>query len=399
MQSIYSVSQINSYIKNMFTQDFLLKQVKIRGEISKVTYHHTGHIYFTIKDEGAVINCVMYSSNTNSLTFKMREGQLIVCSGSVTVYERDGKYQMIARSIVQEGAGDLYAEFLKLKESLDEMGMFAEEYKQPIPRFVKRIGVVTAPTGAAIRDIIQISKRRNPYIEIVLYPSLVQGENAAESICKGISMLDRDDIDLMIVGRGGGSIEDLWCFNERIVAEAIFNCSTPVISAVGHETDFTIADFVADHRAPTPSAAAELAVTNIVDIIESLKQSEQMLNRNIDRVVTEKKNQVINYSLKLKALSPEATISERKQRTKEALVRLEQLMQGVLDDRKKRLAIDAERLKGLSPLEKLSQGYAWVSDENGKNVNDIHNINVGDKLNINVKNGIIKGTVSEVCDG
>lgn len=377
----------------------MLKQVKIRGEISKVTYHHTGHIYFTIKDEGAVINCVMYSSNTNSLTFKMREGQLIVCSGSVTVYERDGKYQMIARSIVQEGAGDLYAEFLKLKESLDEMGMFAEEYKQPIPRFVKRIGVVTAPTGAAIRDIIQISKRRNPYVEIVLYPSLVQGENAAESICKGIRMLDRDDIDLMIVGRGGGSIEDLWCFNERIVAEAIFNCSTPVISAVGHETDFTIADFVADHRAPTPSAAAELAVTNIVDIIESLKQSEQMLNRNIDRVVAEKKNQVINYSLKLKALSPEATISERKQRTKEALVRLEQLMQGVLDDRKKRLAIDAERLKGLSPLEKLSQGYAWVSDENGKNVNDIHNINVGDKLNINVKNGIIKGTVSEVCDG
>ena len=244
----------------MFVQDFMLNRISVRGEVSNCKYHRSGHIYFTLKDEGGALSCVMFAGSRRGLAFPMKDGDRVVVRGAVDVYERDGRYQLYAREIALEGAGLLYERFLALKAELEEMGMFAPEYKQPIPAYVKRLGIVTAPTGAAVRDIQNIALRRNPFIQLILYPALVQGEGAKESIVRGIETLDALGLDAIIVGRGGGSIEDLWAFNEECVARAIFNCRTPVISAVGHETDTTIADFVADLRAPTPSAAAERCV-------------------------------------------------------------------------------------------------------------------------------------------
>lgn len=260
MKHIYTVGQVNSYIKNIFTQDFLLQSILVKGEVSNCKYHSAGHIYFTLKDERGAIACMMFAGNRGGLKFHMQEGQQVVVSGNVGVYERDGKYQLYAREITLDGAGLLYERFEQLKRKLRERGLFAPEYKRPIPRFIRRLGVVTAPTGAAVRDIMNIAARRNPYVQIILYPAIVQGDQAPASIVNGIRALEALGVDVMIVGRGGGSIEDLWAFNEEIVAQAIFDCSVPVISAVGHETDTTIADYVADLRAPTPSAAAELAV-------------------------------------------------------------------------------------------------------------------------------------------
>ena len=244
----------------MFAQDFMLKRISVKGEVSNCKYHSTGHIYFTLKDGAGAISAVMFAGNRRGLTFAMKEGDKVVVTGSIEVYERDGKYQLYAREIELAGAGNLYLKFEALKRELEEMGMFDASYKKPIPKYAKRVGIVTAPTGAAIQDIRNIASRRNPYVQLILYPALVQGEGAAASVVNGIRALDALGVDVMIVGRGGGSIEDLWAFNEEIVARAIFACETPVISAVGHETDTTIADYVADLRAPTPSAAAELAV-------------------------------------------------------------------------------------------------------------------------------------------
>ena len=277
MKNTYSVGQVNRYIKNMFTQDYLLQKIYVKGEVSNCKYHTSGHIYFSLKDETGTLNCVMFAGHRRGLAFAMKNGDKVIVGGSVDVYERDGRYQMYAKEITLEGAGILYERYLALKQELEDMGMFAQEYKQPIPRFIRRLGVVTAPTGAAVQDIRNISYRRNPYLQIILYPALVQGAGAAESIVKGIQMLDKTDVDVIIVGRGGGSIEDLWAFNEEIVARAIFECSTPIISAVGHETDFTIADFAADLRAPTPSAAAELAVDDYRSVIEAVSIYRQRL--------------------------------------------------------------------------------------------------------------------------
>ena len=279
MASVYSVSQVTAYIKNMFTQDFALNRISIKGEVSNCKYHTSGHIYFTLKDGGAQIAAVMFSSQRKGLDFELAEGQQVVATGTVDVYERDGRYQLYARRIERDGTGDLYARFEKLKRELAEMGMFDSCYKQPIPRYALRVGVVTAPTGAAIRDIMNISARRNPYVQLVLCPALVQGEQAPASIVRGIRRLDSMGLDVLIVGRGGGSIEDLWAFNEECVARAIFDCQTPVISAVGHETDVTIADYVADLRAPTPSAAAELAVFDYRQFEEQIGHARQRLNR------------------------------------------------------------------------------------------------------------------------
>ena len=262
-KNIYSVGQVNTYIKNMFAQDFMLHHISVKGEVSNCKYHSSGHIYFTLKDSTGTIQAVMFAGNRRGLRFQMKEGDNVVVTGSIEVYERDGKYQLYAREIALEGAGDLYQKYEALKRELEEMGMFAPEYKQSIPKYAKTVGIVTAPTGAAIQDIRNIAGRRNPYVQLILYPALVQGEGAVASIVQGIQAMESLQPDVLIVGRGGGSIEDLWAFNEEAVARAIFECSIPVISAVGHETDTTIADFVADLRAPTPSAAAELAVFDI----------------------------------------------------------------------------------------------------------------------------------------
>ena len=277
MASVYSVAQVNSYIKNMFAQDFVMNRISVRGEISNCKYHPSGHIYFTMKDESGTLKAVMFAGQRRGLSFRLEEGQSVVVTGAVDVYERDGTYQLYAKKIELDGRGDLYERFCRLREELEEMGMFAEEYKRPIPRYAQKIGIVTASTGAAIRDIMNITARRNPFVQLILYPALVQGDGAVASICAGIRTFDEMRLDVLIFGRGGGSIEDLWAFNEEEVARAIFECQTPVISAVGHETDVTIADYAADLRAPTPSAAAELAVFDYFQFQMDLNARKQRL--------------------------------------------------------------------------------------------------------------------------
>ena len=318
MASVYSVSQVTAYIKNMFTQDFALNRISIKGEVSNCKYHTSGHIYFTLKDGGAQIAAVMFSSQRKGLDFELAEGQQVVATGTVDVYERDGRYQLYARRIERDGTGDLYARFEKLKRELAEMGMFDSCYKQPIPRYALRVGVVTAPTGAAIRDIMNISARRNPYVQLVLCPALVQGEQAPASIVRGIRRLDSMGLDVLIVGRGGGSIEDLWAFNEECVARAIFDCQTPVISAVGHETDVTIADYAADLRAPTPSAAAELAVFDYRQFEEQIGHARQRLNRLMGQALERRRFRLEQGRMKLRLYSPQRQVDERRQRLQAA---------------------------------------------------------------------------------
>ncbi len=394
MQNVYTVAQVNSYIKNMFTQDYLLQTISVKGEISNCKYHSSGHIYFTLKDKLSVIACVMFAGNRAGLSFTIKEGMQVVVTGNVDTYERDGKYQLYAKKIRQDGLGALYEEFERRKRELSERGLFAPEYKQPLPQFTKVLGVVTAPTGAAIQDIISISKNRNPYIQIVLYPAIVQGENAVPSIVKGIKALEKYGVDVMIVGRGGGSIEDLWAFNEEEVAQAIFDCSIPIISAVGHETDTTIADFTADFRAETPSAAAQMAVNEISLLDQNLLQYRQTIERNMKNVILQKQMALQNRLMLLKRLSPQAKIREKRFETIQWEERLREGMQGVLQNKKKMLAINIERMRGVSPLDKLKQGFTFMEDSHGHNVSDINMVMPGDAITAYVKNGKILATVT-----
>ncbi|MGN1186880.1 MAG: exodeoxyribonuclease VII large subunit, partial [Lachnospiraceae bacterium] len=313
MADAYSVSQVNSYIRNMFQTDFVLNRIKVTGEVSNCKYHSSGHIYFTLKDSGGALACVMFAGDRRGLSFQLKDGMQVKAAGSINVYERDGKYQLYAKSIQQEGAGALYEKYLALKAELEEMGMFDVSYKQPIPKYATRIGVVTAATGAAIHDIINISGRRNPYVQLYLYPAKVQGEGAAQTICDGIRTLDDMNLDVIIVGRGGGSIEDLWAFNEEAVARAVFECRTPVISAVGHETDFTIIDFVSDRRAPTPSAAAELAVFDFNEWQDRLGRYEKSLVQLMSGRVDELRGQLEAYMVRLNYLRPERRLEDNRQ--------------------------------------------------------------------------------------
>ncbi len=395
MQNVYTVGQINSYIKNMFSQDFLLQRLSVKGEVSNCKYHSSGHIYFTLKDRGGTISCVMFAGNRSGLAFQMKEGMQVIVEGSVDVYERDGKYQLYAREIHQDGAGALYEKFERLKKELEEQGMFAPEYKKPIPGYIKTLGVVTAPTGAAVRDIIQIAQRRNPYVQIILYPALVQGEGAAQSVVNGIHALEAMNVDVMIVGRGGGSIEDLWAFNEECVAQAVFDCSIPVISAVGHETDTTIIDYVSDLRAPTPSAAAELAVHDISHTIQKLKSQELLLNRLIKNKIEWQKMRFKTLETKLCMNSPLGKVRERKMYLLSLEEKMTNGMNGQLLEKRHKLELYIAKMKGLSPLDKLSQGFSYVSDEAGKTLTDINRIEVGDKLQIYLKNGSVKAQVVE----
>ena len=396
MSSVYSVGQVNTYIKQMFQQDFMLNRMFVRGEVSNCKYHTSGHIYFSLKDETGTIACVMFAGNRRGLAFRMKDGDKVVVGGSVNVYERDGRYQLYAKDIKLEGAGILYERFLALKAELEEMGMFAPEYKQQIPSYVRRLGVVTAPTGAAIQDIRNISYRRNPYIQIVLYPALVQGEGAKESIAAGIEALDQMNLDLIIVGRGGGSIEDLWAFNEEVVARAIFQCNTPVISAVGHETDTTIADFVADLRAPTPSAAAELAVADIRGILEQIESYRNRLQYTMQNRILLYRRKVEGYETRWNYLSPQNQIFEKRQRLLEAEERLQNRMKWVLTDRKHRLQMYIQQMKGLSPLDKLNQGFSYVEDESGVAVVRVQQVKVGSKVRIQVSDGALDAQIEGI---
>lgn len=396
MANYTTVSKINAYIKNMFRQDYVLSRVSVKGEISNCKYHTSGHIYFTLKDEGGTLSAIMFASQAKSLSFHLSDGMQVIVSGRIEVYERDGKYQLYANSIVQDGIGDLYKKFEELKKQFQDMGYFESEYKRPIPYFSKKIGIVTASTGAAIHDIMNISYRRNPYVSLVLYPALVQGEGAASSIVSGIEKLDTMGMDVIIVGRGGGSIEDLWAFNEECVAEAIFNAKTPIISAVGHETDFTIADFVADLRAPTPSAAAELAVADIHQIENRIAGYEELVNKAFMKFISQKRVVIDNYSMRLKYLNPVSRINEKRITLDRLKERLDDNMSKLLKDYRHKLEVYASRLHGVSPLEKLGQGYSCTQNENGVPVTSVSNISLGDIITTTLKDGEIISQIKEV---
>ena len=396
MQKVYSVGQINTYIRNMFTQDFVLNRVSVRGEISNLKYHTSGHIYFTLKDASAAIACVMFAGARGGLAFRMSNGQQVIVDGAVNVYERDGKYQLYATKIRQDGAGELYEKFLELKEELEEMGMFAPEYKQPIPKFVRRLGVVTAPTGAAIRDIVNIATRRNPGIRIILYPAKVQGEGAAESVAAGLAALDALGVDVIIVGRGGGSIEDLWAFNEETVARAIFSCHTPVISAVGHETDTTIADFVADLRAPTPSAAAELAVADVTAWLQALDEDALQLQRIMQRMIKDARSRLRECELRMRYAKPQQRLMQQKQRLDEYEERLRRAMQSLLEQTRHQLALIEERLRRLSPYEKLESGYGCILTEDGRRIRSVSQVAPGEVVQIYLADGRMTARIQEV---
>ena len=393
MKKIFSVGQINRYVKNMFTQDFILQKIYVKGEVSNCKYHTSGHIYFSLKDETGVLSCVMFAGHRRGLAFRMKDGDRVVVGGAVDVYERDGRYQLYAKEISLEGAGALYERFLALKTELEEMGMFAQEYKQPIPAFIHRLGVVTAPTGAAVQDIRNISLRRDPYLQIILYPALVQGEGAADSIVRGIHMLDQAGVDVIIVGRGGGSIEDLWAFNEEKVARAIFECRTPIISAVGHETDFTIADFVADLRAPTPSAAAELAVADFRQILQNIAGLRDRMQKAMQRMAELGRAQLMQYQMRFQYLNPEAKLRDNRQRLADLDELLRRAMKNRIAEERHMLGIYLERYRGLSPLYKLNQGYSFVSDREGNGIISTKQVHSGDLLEISVTDGVIEAEV------
>ena len=420
MRNVYSVSQINRYIKNMFSDDPFLRSVLVRGEVSNCKYHSSGHIYFTLKDASGTLSSVMFASRRRGLSFRMQEGDQVIVAGTVDVYERDGRYQLYADRIIRDGIGLLNARYEELKRKLEESGMFDEIYKKPIPRYIRTLGVVTAPTGAAVQDIINISLRRNPYLQIILFPAIVQGTAAAPSICEGIRMLDDYGVDTIIIGRGGGSMEDLWAFNEEIVAEAVFACRTPIISAVGHETDTVITDYVADLRAPTPSAAAELAVFSYEQFQRDLHLYEDHLTGAMGNRLNALRRNTESLRRELVHLSPAARIRDRRMFTAQCadklsaymerkirdarmradrMERLQNRMDRKLSEAAHRMKVYAAQLEQRSPVAKLSGGYGFVSDPLGNTVSSVEQVAPGSLLNIQLRDGKIETTVNSVRRG
>ena len=392
----YSVSQVNTYIKNMFAQDYLLSSILVRGEVSNCKYHSSGHIYFTLKDASGTLSCIMFAGRRRGLSFTMKEGDQVIVQGSVEVYERDGKYQLYAERILQDGIGLLNERYEQLKKRLEEQGMFDEHYKQPIPRFIRTLGVVTAPTGAAVRDIINIAHRRNPYVQIILYPALVQGDGAASSIVSGIHALEQLGVDVMIIGRGGGSLEDLWAFNEKVVAQAVFDCAVPVISAVGHETDTVITDYVADLRAPTPSAAAELAVYDLSAYEEMMTGYRGKLDSGMKHHLLISRNRTQSLARELKALSPEARLREQRMKCIQGRERLDLMMKQRLQLQKHSLQLKAAGLESLSPVRHLAAGYTYLTDETGKNIKSVREVHRGELVGGRLTDGRMLLEVREI---
>ncbi len=398
-KNVYSVSEVNTYIERMFKDDFMLGNLSLSGEVSNCKYNHTGHIYFTLKDDGAAISCVMFAGKrAKGLKFQMKDGDQIVVTGYVGVYKPYGTYQVYANEIELAGVGDLFAKFEALKEELEETGMFDAMYKKPLPTHAMKIGVVTAPTGAAVHDIIRVSKSRNPYVQIVLYPAQVQGEAAAPSIVAGIQCLDEIGLDVIIVGRGGGSIEDLWAFNEEIVAKAIFHATTPIISAVGHETDFTIADFVADRRAATPSQAAEYANFVYTDFANEINRCSDRLNRALDYRLESYSERLNNLKLRLQLLRPENKLKVNQEKLEQLSIRLNNLMNAKIDRLENKLVAVSGRLDGLSPAKKLAAGFGYVTDKAGNRVDSVKMLSVGDNISIRVKDGSIESQITGLLD-
>ena len=416
-QTTYSVSSLSAYIKGMFNRDDILSHVYVKGEVSNCKYHQTGHIYFTLKDNNAQISCVMFAgSRRTGISFELKDGQSVIVYGYVSVYEKSGTYQIYAQNVALDGAGRLYEELEILKKKLSAEGLFDASKKKPLPKYAMTIGIVTASTGAAIHDICTVAGRRNPYVRLVLYPAQVQGAGAAETIVKGIKCLD-GKVDTIIIGRGGGSIEDLWSFNEEIVVRAVYECNTPIISAVGHETDFLLSDLAADLRAATPSAAAELAVFKLSDFEENMALMHERLYDAFYAQIDSLKLRLSNAELKLKKNSPASKLELKKQMLAEREKRLKAAMKGYVSDKKNALLRTKERFKNafynlfeakkndikirasrlvlLNPAARLKSGFSYVADESGKNVTSIKQVNSGDLLTIYVTDGNISATVTE----
>lgn len=393
---IFSVGQVNNYIKNIITQDYMLKSITIKGEVSNCKYHSLGHIYFSLKDETGSLPAVMFKGNVSSgLGFTLKDGQAVIVSGSIGVYERDGRYQLYASSIKLDGAGKLYEELEKLKYKLNEEGLFDFDNKKPIPQFPKKVGIVTAKTGAAIQDIMNIARRRNPYVQLILYPAKVQGEGAADTIVKGIEVLDSMDVDTIIVGRGGGSIEDLWAFNEEKVVRAIYAAKTPIISGTGHEVDITLADYAADLRAPTPSAACELAIPDIMTTINTLNSINNSLYTSITNKLSYARVKLDGIESKLNLLNPSFKLEQQSQYLADLYDRMKLAITRKYEDRSHKLEIFATKLNGLSPTAKLINGFGYVETDDGPVVG-VNNINKGDMIHITMHDGKIHAQINEV---
>ena len=380
----------------MFQQDFMLNRIYIKGEVSNCKYHSSGHIYFSLKDSTGTMMCVMFAGQRSGLAFQMKDGQSVIVLGNVQLYEQGGRHQLYATQILLDGVGALYEKFQQLKSELEEMGMFASEYKREIPAFAQKVGIVTAPTGAAIRDIIQVAQRRNPFVQLLLYPALVQGAGAAQSVVDGIRILEKEGVDVIIVGRGGGSLEDLWAFNEEIVARATFECKIPIISAVGHETDTTIIDYVSDLRAPTPSAAAELAVFEYQKVVEQLRERKRQLRGLIQQRLRYYQMSVKQYQLQIAQKHPNYQLKEQKQRAVDFENQLQQFMTKALEMNRHRLHLLIESMKGLSPIEKMNQGYAYLETKEKRQIRSVSQIKQKDLLKIYVADGTIEAEVLRV---
>lgn len=383
-----SVTQINLYIKEVISRDDILSDVLVKGELSNFKAHSSWHMYMSLKDESGVMRAVMFRSAAARLNFRPQNGMKVIAHGRVAVYERDGQYQLYIDDMQQEGQGDLYAAFEQLKKKLAAEGLFDPKHKKPLPKYPKKVGVVTAPTGAAIRDIINVLSRRFSYSDVVLYPVLVQGENSAASIVSAIEYFNATKLaDVLIVGRGGGSIEDLWSFNEEIVARAIYDSRIPIVSAVGHEIDFTISDFVADLRAPTPSAAAELVVPSQVELNEKFNNVYRMLYRQAMQVIERGRMRVERCSDRPVFKNPVSKINDERQYLDSLSHMFETACKAALRTKRQELAEAAAKLNGLSPLGTLGRGYSLIKDDSGRVVRSVSQVNSGDMINVTVADG------------
>ncbi len=382
------VSELNSYIKNLFDKDERLNNVYIRGELSNFKRHYSGHLYFTLKDETSLIKCIMFKSYTNYLNFEPKDGMSVVILGTVSVFERDGVYQIYVKGMEVDGIGELYSKYEQLKSKLEAEGLFDQKYKKPIPILPKAIGVVTSKTGAVIRDIINVTTRRLPNVNIILYPATVQGAGAAETIVKGIEFFNNQkNVDTIIIGRGGGSLEDLWPFNEEITARAIFKSEIPIISAVGHETDFTIADFVADLRAPTPSAAGELAVPDVMEIKWKIESINKRLINSLRQKLEKMKEKYNSFASNRVLKNPYDSIRQKMIQCDNDVKHLEDIFSIKIKDNRIKLVGLMGKLESLSPLKTMMRGYSIIQDSNGKVVSSVGSLSSGQEVQLKLSDG------------
>lgn len=395
---ILSVSQVNMYIKALLDEIPQVKNVYICGEISNFKhYYNSGHMYFTLKDDKSQLKAVMFKNDNYRLKFTPENGMKVICFGQVGVYERDGVYQLYCRDMQPDGVGALTIAFEQLKVQLAQEGLFDEEHKKAIPKFPQKIGVATSKMGAAVEDIKNVISRRYPLCEIIIVPTMVQGESAAQDIADSIRFIDENlGVDTIIVGRGGGSLEDLWAFNTEIVARAVYACKTPIISAVGHETDFTISDFVSDMRAPTPSAAAELAVPDIKSLIFQLNNFSVSIEKSLDFKISQCENSIKRYKDFFSKSNVDLFYANIRDKMAQYNEKLKDSITRIIENQTNTLSKNAEMLDNLSPLKILSRGYSVVKNEKFDIVTDSENINAGDNVEIILSNGAFKATVNEV---